>query len=241
GFADIESYHPLQAYNAAVLIAPYTDHYPVHRKSRLTPFGEYMPFSDVLPGLARLLQWGVGISSWAKGPGANVLPLVQRGDTLARLGVMICIESIYPEYAADYVRRGADVLVVITNDAWYDGTTGPDQHFAIAQMRAIETRRPLVRCANSGISGFISPMGSVLLRAPAQVATGIVAPVVPQTEQTVYVRWGDWLPVVLLVVSAAIVLWWRIQHGQKGMHFSINSPRSVFPPPASSHTEPVQE
>lgn len=241
GFADIERYHPLRAYNAAVLIAPHTDHYPVHRKSRLTPFGEYMPFSDVLPDLARLLQWGVGISSWAKGPGASVLPLNHRGDTLARLGVMICIESIYPDYAADYVRRGADVLVVITNDAWYDGTTGPDQHFAIAQMRAIETRRPVVRCANSGISGFISPKGSVVLRAPAHVATGIVAPVVPQTEQTFYVRWGDWLPIVSLIGSAAVVLWWCVQQMRQGKHCSINSPGSVVPPPASSHTVSVQE
>lgn len=209
GFADVEGYQPIKAYNAAILITPRAEHFPVHRKSRLTPFGEYMPFSDAFPELARMLQWGVGISSWAKGPGATVLPLVHT-DTLARLGVMICIESIYPNYVADYVRRGANVLVVITNDAWYDGTPGPDQHFAIAQMRAIETRRPIARCANSGITGFISPTGQVMLRAPALQSTCIAAPVHPQHELTFYVHAGDWVPVASLMLSLGILGWWGI-------------------------------
>ncbi|MCX7936989.1 MAG: apolipoprotein N-acyltransferase [Bacteroidota bacterium] len=222
GFADIERYKPLRAYNAAVLIAPHVEQFHRHRKSRLTPFGEYMPFSDALPELAKALQWSVGISSWAKGPGATALPLVEGADTVARLGVMICIESIYPDFAAECVRRGADVLVVITNDAWYDGTPGPDQHFAIAQMRAIETRRPIVRCANSGISGFIAPTGSVLVRAPARVATAIAATVVPQSECTVYVQWGDWFPIGMLAGSAAILLWWGVRRyrGQAAIYSS---------------------
>ncbi|MCX7930462.1 MAG: apolipoprotein N-acyltransferase [Chlorobi bacterium] len=214
GFADIERYRPLRAYNAAVLILPHAERYEVHRKSRLTPFGEYMPFSDLIPDLANALQWSVGISSWAKGPGPVALPLVRRNDTLAHLGVMICIESIYPDFAAECVRRGADVLVVITNDAWYDGTTGPDQHFAIAQMRAIETRRPVVRCANSGISGFIAPTGAVLLCAPARTATAVATTVVPQTERSLYVRFGDWLPLVMLVFVAASIIEWMYRRRQ---------------------------
>lgn len=216
GFADIERYRPLRAYNAAVLIAPNAVDFPLHRKSRLTPFGEYMPFSDALPELARLLQWGVGISSWAKGPGATVLPLCRGGDTVLRLGVMICIESIYPAYCADYVRRGADVLAVITNDAWYDGTPGPDQHFAIAQMRAIETRRPVVRCTNSGISGFISPLGTVLARAPAQKALALVGTVSPQQEKTFYVQAGDWLPVGLLFIAGGMIIVWMLRPTVRG-------------------------
>lgn len=210
GFADIERYQPLRAYNAAVLVAPQHERVAVHRKSRLTPFGEYMPFSDLLPDLAKALQWSVGISSWAKGPGPAALPLVRGSDTLARLGVMICIESIYPDFAAGCVRRGADVLVVITNDAWYDGTPGPDQHFAIAQMRAIETRRPVVRCANSGISGFIAPTGAAIQRVPARRAIAAAATIVPQTERTLYVRFGDWLPLVMLVIAIGTVAqWWH--------------------------------
>jgi len=211
GFADVKGYRPLRAYNAAVLVTPNAERFPMHRKSRLTPFGEYMPFSDAFPALARMLQWGVGISSWAKGPGATVLPLQRGSDTLLRLGVMICIESIYPDYCADYVRRGADVLAVITNDAWYDGTPGPDQHFAIAQMRAIETRRPVVRCTNSGISGFISPLGSVVQRAPARVAVALAGTVVPQHEQTLYVRAGDWLPIGMVLVAGGTLLVWGVR------------------------------
>lgn len=212
GFADIEQYRPLRAYNAAVLIAPRAESFPVHRKSRLTPFGEYMPFSDIVPSLAKALQWSVGISSWVKGPGARPLPLANAaGDTVARIGVMICIESIYPDYCADYVRRGADVLAVITNDAWYDGTTGPDQHFAIAQMRAIETRRFVARCANSGITGFISPWGTIIASAPAQAVTAIAAPVFPQDDITLYVRWGNWLPQAALVAAVGVLGWWRMR------------------------------
>jgi apolipoprotein N-acyltransferase len=225
GFAEIERYRPLRAYNAAILIAPQATQFPIHRKSRLTPFGEYMPYSDAFPALAEALQWGVGISSWAKGPGATVLPLVHGSDTLLRLGVMICIESIYPNYCADFVRRGATVLAVITNDAWYDGTPGPDQHFAIAQMRAIETRRPVVRCTNSGISGFISPVGSVVQRAPARRAVALAGTVVPHQEQTFYVRAGDWLPVVLLLIAGGMILRWEIAR------------RRMCPRPVAQHSE----
>jgi apolipoprotein N-acyltransferase len=158
----------MRVFNAAGLFAPGVQTVPTHHKSKLTPFGEYMPFSDDFPFIQTWLRWGVGISGWNKGGGATVLPFVRGNDTLAKIGPVICIESIYPSHVADYARRGANVLAVITNDAWYDGTFGPEQHYCISRMRAVETRRTIVRCGNSGVSGFISPSGKSLYQAEPQ-------------------------------------------------------------------------
>ncbi|MFM7774205.1 MAG: apolipoprotein N-acyltransferase [Candidatus Kapaibacterium sp.] len=194
----------LHIYNAAGIINPGTSDIPTHHKSRLTPFGEYMPFSDDLPAIRNWLRWGVGISGWNKGDGATVLPVVRGADTLARVGPVICIESIYPGYVADYVRRGADVLAVITNDAWYDGTFGPRQHYCISRMRAIETRRDIMRCGNTGVSGFISRSGASASEAMPRSSTALYGTVRLHRELSPYVRYGDWVPWLCLVIMGAI-------------------------------------
>jgi apolipoprotein N-acyltransferase len=169
-----------------------------------------MPFSDDVPAIRSWLRWGVGISGWNKGGGASVLPVLRGTDTLARVGPVICIESIYPGYVADYVRRGADVLAVITNDAWYDGTFGPHQHYCISRMRAIETRRDIVRCGNTGISGCISRTGASYSEAPARARTALAGAVHLYNDQSIYVLVGDWVPWLCALLSACIGVWtWR--------------------------------
>ncbi|MFN4770238.1 MAG: apolipoprotein N-acyltransferase [Candidatus Kapaibacterium sp.] len=203
-------YTSMRVYNSAFIYNPGTTDIPTHHKSRLTPFGEYMPFSDDVPAIRSWLRWGVGISGWNKGAGATVLPVLRGTDTLARVGPVICIESIYPGYVADYVRRGADVLAVITNDAWYDGTFGPRQHYCISRMRAIETRRDIVRCGNTGISGCISRTGASYSEAPARARTALAGAVHLYNDQSIYVLVGDWVPWLCALLSACIGVWtWR--------------------------------
>ncbi len=196
-------------YNAAILMEPRDMALPlkapVHRKMRLTPFGENIPFGDIFPFLERWLQWGVGISTWSKGKVQKPLTIaVGTGDSL-RLGCIICIESVYPGFVKNYAEADANLLAVITNDAWYNYTFGPEQHYRISAIRAIENRRAIVRCANSGVSGFISPNGMSYKELQPYIAAGLSCKVPLLTEKTLYVRWGDYLPMACTVVGALLL------------------------------------
>lgn len=195
------------AFNAAMVLNPSTSRVALHYKSMLTPFAERLPFADQLTFAMSWIEWGVGISAWGKGQTRNPLPVLRGTDTLARIGTIICIESIYPEVARDMVNNGADLLCVITNDAWYNGTWGPPQHFDIARMRAIEQRRALLRCAQSGVTGAILPDGTdagVLF--PVTQRGALVATVPTHTGRTFYARVGDPVPILgLLFTIFAIV------------------------------------
>lgn len=194
-------------FNAAMVLNPMQRDVPVHQKTMLTPFAERLPFADQLSFAMKWVEWGVGISAWGKGRERHPLPVVRNADTIARIGTIICIESIYPDVARDMVNDGADVLAVITNDAWYNGTWGPRQHYDIARMRAIEMRRPVIRCANSGVSGIIDADGASTIELPDLQRLAAIGTVRPGHELTLYARYGDWLPVVCLVITLfAVVL-----------------------------------
>lgn len=194
-----------EAYNAALLLSPTGELVGVHRKIRLTPFAERFPYAELFGRFPRLLEWGVGISSWAKGERQQVLRLVRvTGDTLA-IGVAICIESVFPDFARTYIRQGGELLVVISNDAWFNHTPGPAQHFAIARVRAVELRRPLLRCANSGVTAAVLPTGEVIAELPPYVAAAL--PVVLPLGQawSLYEHIGDMLPCVAAVLSGVLL------------------------------------
>lgn len=201
------------AFNAAMVLQSGQTTIPVHRKSMLTPFAERMPFADQLTFAMDWFQWGVGISSWGKGQTRVPLPVniveyapdgTQTPNQVLRVGTIVCIESIYPQVARDMVNNGANVLCVITNDAWYNGTIGPRQHFDIARMRAIEQRRWIMRCANSGVTGFISPNGNnfeTTSVVPEQTATVCSGNVWPIRKRTLYSSVGDVLPYCSVLVT----------------------------------------
>ena len=213
------------ANNSAILILPDSSKhdFPVHRKMRLTPFAEYIPFVEQLPFLVKWLEWGVGISNWMKGTEQKPLPLTykisnQREGGEARIGCIICIESIFPDFVRHYSDDGANMLVVITNDAWYNHTFGPEQHYEIAAMRAIENRRSLARCANTGISGFIRPSGESYSVAPSYKSCGLAQSIELLDYKTIYVRYGDWLPMITFGVSGVLIvlgLVWRKRKDKK--------------------------
>ena len=209
-------------FNAAMVINANQDDVPVHRKTMLTPFAERLPFADKLTFAMSWIEWGVGISAWGLGRERKPLAVVkwrEAGiDTVANMGTIICIESIYPEVARDLVINGADVLCVITNDAWYNGTWGPQQHYDIGRMRAVEQRRTVVRCAMSGVSGFILPNGQSIegdrSLHQARVASTIdpltkgvaMATIATSNEVTFYARVGDVIPQIGLAASLLIAI-----------------------------------
>jgi apolipoprotein N-acyltransferase len=242
GYADIMVYAPgeappsarqskvdpevrFDAFNAAMMINAGTSDVPVHRKSMLTPFAERLPFADQLTFAMSWIEWGVGISAWGKGQTRIPLPVVKGSDTLARIGTIICIESIYPEVARDLVYNGSDVLCVITNDAWYNGTWGPEQHYDIARMRAIEQRRNVIRCANSGVSGIIRSDGSEVPHPAIEPMTqgAVVVGVQRNTERTLYATIGDPMPILGLILTLLALVSARIPFFLRNLPFRFTS------------------
>jgi len=187
---------PNRLWNAAFLVSGgrTTGHYD---KIRLVPFGEYVPLRKML-FFAEKLVHAVGEFAF----GTNDRPL--RG--ILAYGPAICYEIVFPQITRTQVRNGADVLVTITNDAWYDGTSAPRQHLNQARLRAIEDDRYLLRAGTTGISAHIDPTGRILQEIPMGREGIIYARVQPRRTITPYVRYGDWFAWVacLTVIIAAV-------------------------------------
>jgi apolipoprotein N-acyltransferase len=162
-------------------------------KIRLVPFGEYVPLRKVLFFAEKLVR-AVGEFEF----GSNDYPL---GGKL-KYGPAICYEIVYPQISRTQVKNGADVLVTITNDAWFDGTSAPAQHLWQARMRAVEDDRYLLRAATTGISAFVDPTGQMQSWIPMGKDGIIYATFEPRTAETLYVRFGDWFA----WVACAVVL-----------------------------------
>ena len=129
---------------------------------------------------------------------------------MAELGVFICFESIFPEIPRTLAARGASVLVNTTNDAWFGDSAAPRQHLAMAVLRAVETGRPVLRAANTGISCIIEPTGRIRERTRLLETEILAATVHPRMETTPYTRWGDWVFLLCAVaLGMALVQGWR--------------------------------
>ncbi|MET0404141.1 MAG: nitrilase-related carbon-nitrogen hydrolase, partial [Cystobacter sp.] len=140
---------------------------------------------------------------------------------------LICYESIFPHYVAEEARRGADLIVTLSNDSWFQGTQGPRLHLMQAAFRSIETRLPQVRVTNSGISALISATGEVLASVPDDHRASLVLSVPPAPGlSTPMVAWGDWWGPTALVLSGGLLLA-RLKRDRGG-------PRTAPPPPPAA-------
>ncbi|APG27255.1 apolipoprotein N-acyltransferase [Syntrophotalea acetylenivorans] len=181
--------------NSAFLLGPDGGVLGRSDKVHLVPFGEYVPLGRFLPFIDKLV---VGIGDFAPG---TISPLPMNGH---HLGVLVCFEGIFPELAREYVRRGSDLLVNITNDAWFGRSSAPYQHLAMCRFRAVENRVWLARAANTGISALISPSGRITTQSPLFERLALRGEVGLGARPSFYTRYGDLLPAVLLVLSG----WW---------------------------------
>ncbi|HEX6441205.1 MAG TPA: apolipoprotein N-acyltransferase [Stellaceae bacterium] len=161
-------------------------------KVHLVPFGEYVPFRDVLP-IKKITPGAIDLSA---GPGPRTLDL----PGLPRFAPIVCYEAIFPAAIVDEDDRSAWILNV-TNDAWYGHSSGPYQHFAIARTRAVEEGQPLVRAANNGISGIVDSAGRVLGGMNLDTIGYLDAELPTAGPPTVYSRLGDWLFLALLILG----------------------------------------
>ncbi len=170
-------------YNSAFLIAPGAapDHYD---KRRLMPFGESDPLGDAFDtGRRGDLDGG----RWVPGTHPGIFEVDRRS-----IGVLICLEAIYPETVRDVVASGAEVIVNLSNDGWFQGRAGPEQHFQQTVFRSIEVRRPLVRVTTTGVTALVEPDGTVRHRLDHGERGTLRVEVRPVSgETTVYARFGD--------------------------------------------------
>jgi apolipoprotein N-acyltransferase len=187
--------------NSAFMISPLGETVGRADKLHLVPLGEYIPLGNLLTFINKLV---VGIGDFSPGERAVVL---DAGGT--KLGVQVCYEVIFPELARQYVRGGARVLVAITNDAWFGRSSAPYQHLAIATFRAVETRTPLIRAANTGVTAIVDQNGYI------RTMTGLFAEgyrtgeIQPGSGQSLYLTIGDtpaWL-CILLTAGVALMAW----------------------------------
>jgi len=192
------------AYNAALLVSDGGAHLQIYRKVHLVPFGEYVPGRHTIPLLARVVGDQVP-DDFAFGKEFTVFKL--SGDK-AKIAPLICFEDTIGDLARQFVLAGANLLVNVTNDGWFLRSAGSRQHLANAVFRCVETRLPMVRAANTGVTCFINEFGNITEmlvdenRSPFTQGTltgqvGIVA----NPEPTFYVRHGEWFAYVCVVVA----------------------------------------
>ena len=179
--------------------------YQYYHKSKLVVGTELTPYPKLFIPLEKWI--GKGQELMAKDVGQKEVSCLKVGDT--PVGAAVCYESVYGEFCTGYVRKGARLLAVITNDAWWGDTPGYRQHLNYSRLRAIETRRWVARCANTGISAIIDPQGKIVAHTAWWEPEVLEGTVGLSSEETFFVRYGDMVGRVsvflfLLLAAAAV-------------------------------------
>jgi apolipoprotein N-acyltransferase len=189
--------------NRAYLVSAQGEVVGWYDKIQLVPFGEYVPFRAVLGYFVNRIVHGMGDMI----PGEQQTLFDVKG---AKLSVLICYESIFPDLARRSVKEGADVMVNITNDAWYGTSSAPYQLLAMAAMRSVETKVPMIRVANTGISAIIQNDGNITDTTPLFKRGTEIEDVSWHPMRTVYTVIGDVFADICLILTAIALLWgWR--------------------------------
>ncbi len=189
------------SYNSILLFTPFSSSVQKYGKIKLVPFGEKVPFVEYLPFLGDLIKWQVGISSWNVGKEKTIFDLMN-----FKAAGVICFESIYPDFVAEFVNKDAQLLVVVTNDSWYGYSSGPFQHKEISILRAIENRRTVIRAANGGISCIIDPLGRTVSQTKLFTKNVLVGYAELRDEKTFFSRYPLIIPLISLSLSIFFIL-----------------------------------
>jgi apolipoprotein N-acyltransferase len=175
----------------------------VYHKSKLVP-GIEMQFSTG-PGrfISKILPY-LGGTKWGYGIQKERICFEHKG-ILQRIAPVICYESVFGNYLTDYVKKGAEAIFIITNDGWWKNTNGYKQHLSYASLRAIETRRPVIRSANTGISCIIDIRGKRTVETEWWTRSVIRGEFYPETRITPYVKYGDYLMYISSIISLLVL------------------------------------
>lgn len=169
--------------NSAFLLSPHGKVTGRYDKVHLVPYGEYVPLKKWFPFIDKLV---VGVGDFQSGKGYYPINTDNH-----KLGILICYEGIFPEASRMYKQGGANLLVNITNDAWFGKTSAPFQHLSMTVLRAVENRLFLVRSANTGISAIIDPTGTIIAQSELFTSAMVKGTVKFINKKTVYSTYGD--------------------------------------------------
>jgi apolipoprotein N-acyltransferase len=189
-------------YNTAYVIGVHGEIVGAYSKKHLVPFGEYTPLTSYFPFLEN-----ISVAAGNFFPGPSHSPIT---TPVGKVGLVICYEGIFPYITNETVRAGAEVLVNITNDAWFGPTSAPYQHFAFYIFRAVETDRYVLRAANTGISAVIDPRGRTIARTGIfreEILNGTFS---PRQSRTFYVTHGDWLILLSFLFLCGLLLYYSV-------------------------------
>jgi apolipoprotein N-acyltransferase len=197
GYIDAKGEEPS---NSAALLNPAGEQVSRYDKMHLVPFGEYVPFKRLLFFAASLTK---EVGEFA--PGTEYT--ISRMDG-HQISTAICYESIFPDLVRRFVKKGSELLVVITNDGWFGQSSAPYQHLRMGVVRAVENRRWMVRTANTGISAIIDPYGKIEAETPLGARLILDGNVQFRTDRTFYTEYGD-VFAYLNVLAVAVMVSWR--------------------------------
>ncbi|WLD59013.1 apolipoprotein N-acyltransferase [Salinispirillum sp. LH 10-3-1] len=183
-----------------------------YRKQHLVPFGEYLPLQSVLQGLIAFFD--LPMSGFTPGPTGQAAMTMQYAGTELKLAPLICYEAAYPNLSRQQA-LDSDVLIVISNDAWFGGSLAPEQHLQITRARTIENQRPMVRATQNGISVILDEHGQVLARAPQFVQATVSGEILPRNGITPFQRLGSWPVMLLTVLLSALGLFWTLRTARR--------------------------
>ena len=189
---------PQRYFNSALLIGTDGRTLSAYKKVRLVPFGEYVPFKNILFFVGPLVE---AVADFSAGESFKVFDVEG-----SRMSVAICYEAVYGRIAQAFVAGGSELLATITNDAWFGDSSAAYQHFDQAALRAVEQGRYLVRAANTGITGAVDPYGRTMARAPMFEPAAMTVDVRLLSGRTIYHALGDVVAWLSLAAAAALLV-----------------------------------
>ncbi|ADN02791.1 apolipoprotein N-acyltransferase [Spirochaeta thermophila] len=193
-------YNAVYVWKDGELLGPY-------RKIHLVPFTEHFPYERQFPAIYQWLK-NADTHFWEKGSDYTVFDLGK-----VRISTLVCFEDTFGYLSREFVRRGAEVLVNLTNDSWSGLPSNAMQHMTISVFRAVENRRSLVRSTNGGITTAVSPNGEILATLPPFVQDYLVCEVPVFTGRTtLYTRWGDWFAWFVLALASLLLAGGLVLH-----------------------------
>jgi apolipoprotein N-acyltransferase len=193
----------IRYYNSAYLVDPTGKVVGKYDKVHLVPYGEYVPLKRFFPFLGKMVE---AVGDFESGERGQILTWGNE-----KVGMLICFEAIFPELARSMVRNGAQLLINITNDAWFGRSSAPYQHLSMVVFRAVENHLAVARAANTGISAYVDPVGRLLDRTPLFEEAMRCRTLPMMSQQTFYARHGDIFAIGCVIIS--LILWigsfWR--------------------------------
>lgn len=189
---------PASLTNSAVLLDKNGNVSYVYDKIHLVPFGEYVPLRNILFFVDKIAS---GIGDYVPGD-----KYVKANTLFGSFGTFICYEIVFPGLVRKFYSKDGDFIVTITNDAWFGRTAGPYQHFSMAVFRAIENRKPLIRAANTGISGFIDSNGRILRTTNLFERKTETMDIRTDSTRSFYSRYGDIFSYLCIVTTLVLLM-----------------------------------